>query len=118
MYRIGLAVLACLLLACNGKEDKKTGSNTDETENTGAGFGNRFKAVSLPYQLSDTGLLKYKDTTSLPAEYLSTLVPDSTEKKLFGKTTGVRYSPLAKIEVKNRDAYYVIKGASGSKTAA
>lgn len=118
MYRIGLVVLGCLLWACNGGKEKKSEPEGKEDGATHAGFSNRFKAVSLPYQLTDTALLNNKDTTSLPGSYMAPLVQDSTLKKFFSKTTGIQYTPLAKVEAGSRESYYVVKASSGSRKAA
>jgi hypothetical protein len=117
MYRIGLAVFLCLLLACNGKDE-----NADQTENNDesslSAFSNRFTTAPLPYQLTDTVLLNNKDTATLPAKYLGTLVPDSVVRKIFGKTTSVRYTPLARLAPDGKESYYVLKASSGAKKAA
>jgi hypothetical protein len=119
MYRIGFVILGCLLWACNGK-DEKAGKKEEGQPEGGiqAGFSGRFTAVKLPYQLSDTALLGNKDTATLDAGLLAGMVPDSTLKSIFGKTSGVKYSPLAKLEEKNREAYYVIRATAGGKKAA
>ena len=51
MYRIGLAVLGCVLLACNGKDEEERENNAAKGGNTEPGFAAQFKAASLPYQL-------------------------------------------------------------------
>jgi hypothetical protein len=118
MYRLGLVILGCLLWACNGKDDKKT-TNTQKVEsNIPTEFSSRFAPASLPYQLSDTDLLNNKDTATIAAQYLAGLVPDTTLAKIFGKTTGIKYTPLAKIEAKNRESFYVVKASAGGKKAA
>ena len=116
MFRMGFAVLSCLLLACNGKDDKP--AEGQEKSAAGPAFGNRFTPVSLPYRLADTTLLNNKDTASLPAQTLSPLLPDTIVKKLFGRATGIRYTPLAKMEAAGQESYYVVKGTAGSKKAA
>lgn len=119
MYRIGLAILVCLLGACSGNEPRtetKTGKKEEAT--TQPALGSYFVATGLPFQLADTGLLNNKDTSSVPAGYLAPLGQDTTVKKIFGKTSGIKYTPLAKVEEKNRETYYVVKAAAGSKKAA
>lgn len=117
MYRIGLAVLACLLLACNGNDDNH--ENTNATNGGGrSGFSSRFRTAALPFSLSDSSLLNNQDTATLSAQYLSGLVPDSIVKQVFGKSGKVKYTPLVKFEDKAREAYYLIKGTSGNKKAA
>lgn len=116
-----MAILCGLLWACSGNEQRKGANGTaksEAAENTHAGFSSRFAAAALPYQLTDTGLLNNKDTASLPPDYLSPLMPDSTLVKLFDKTSNIKYTPLAKVEEKNKESYYVIKAAAGGKKAA
>lgn len=118
MYRIGLAIVSCLLLACGGEDRKSKEGKTTTDESTGATFGDRFKTITVPYQLSDTVLLSNRDTATLPLQYLDGLVLDSTLKQIFGKTNGIKYTPLGKAEEKTKGNYYVIKAVSGSKKAA
>ena len=114
MYQMGLVVVVLLLcVACNGNKSEKGEAKPADEENTAMAFGSRFTATSLPYQLTDTGLLKNDDTTTLPASYLTSLLPDSLLKQAFGKNTGITYAPLAKVEEKDKPAYYIVKGASG-----
>jgi hypothetical protein len=117
MYRIGLAVLGFLLLACGGNDEKKE-ENTNGGDTNRITFDDRFQSTSPPYQLTDTSLLSNTDTASLPAQQLAQLVPDSITKKIFGKSIGIKFTPLAKLNEKDKDAYYVIKGTAGSKKAA
>lgn len=117
MYRMGVVAMVCLLLACSGN-DKKDGDKENGAENTPARFSSRFPAAAVPYQLTDTGLLNNKDTASLSAAYVSSLVPDSLLQTIFSKKSGIRYTPLAKVEQKDKDAYYVVKASAGNKKAA
>lgn len=117
MYRIGVVVFACLLMACNGKESKN-GENREEGQNSLAGFSNHFKAVSVPYQLTDTSLLKNKDTSSLPGDFITPLFADTTLRKIFGKTTGIKYTPLAKVQENKKNTYFVVKATASNKKAA
>ena len=115
-----MAILGFLLWACNGK-DEKAGTKDEakgETVAVHAGFSDRFPQVAPPYQLTDTALLNNKDTATLDAAYLSSLVPDTTLQKTFGKTKTVKYVPLAKLGEKNKETYYVVKAAAGEKKAA
>jgi hypothetical protein len=117
MYRIGVAVLICLLVACT-ENNERSSEGTSEGENTLAGFSSHFAAKSLPYQLADTSLLKNKDTTTLAASYITSLVPDTTISKIFGKTKGVKFTPLAKVAAKEKEAYFIVKATAGAKKAA
>ena len=80
-------------------------------------FSKRYAAAPLPYQLSDTGLLKNKDTVRIAAPLFAPFVADSITKKIFGKTTGIRYIPLRMLE-KDEESYFITKAISGNKTAA
>lgn len=116
MYQIGLAVMSLLLLACNGQDKQAT--NQSGESGTEPAFSNRFETASLPYQLSDTALLNNRDTATLPAKEWASFVPDTVARNVFGKTTGIRYTPLAKLKAGGKDAHYVVKATSGSKKAA
>jgi hypothetical protein len=118
MYRIGLVVLGCLLLACSGNNDRSDESDSAADSDLPAAFVRSFKAVSVPYQLSDTTLLKNESKDTLSSRYLTTLLPDSLKEQAFGQTTKIRYAPLAKLQEEGRDAYYVVKGTAGGKKAA
>lgn len=117
MYRIGFAILVCLLWSCNGQEQKPERKKAEVEGNANADFSNRFRTATLPYQLADTDLLKNKDTTSVPLSLLSPLAQDTSIKKIFGKNTGIKYSALAKMEEKGKEAYYVLKAKTGEKMA-
>lgn len=118
MYRIGLVVLGCLLLACSGNHDRSRESDSAGENDLPAAFVRSFKTVAVPYQLSDTTLLKEESRDTLSARYLATLLPDSLKEQAFGQTTKIRYAPLAKIQEEGREAYYVVKGSAGGKKAA
>lgn len=118
MYRIGLAVLGCLLLACNGNEGKEKEKSTAKANDSQMDFTARFKKASLPYQIADSDLLKNADTTTLAPADIMPLIPDSTTKQLFGKSTKIKYTPLAKLAEKEKDVYCLVKATSGTKRAA
>jgi hypothetical protein len=118
MYRIGFAVLCFVLLACGGSNDADSGNSKGGGSAARTEMSPYFKTAELPYRLTDTGLVNNRDTTSIPATFFTGRVPDSTIKKLFGRTTGVRYTPLAKFESDGSNAYYVVKGTAGEKRAA
>lgn len=118
MYRIGLVVLGCLLLACSGNNDRNEEANTAGDNDLPAVFTKSFKEVPVPYQLTDTSLLKDEGKDTLSSRYLSPLLPDSLKEQAFGQTTKIRYAPLAKFVEKDRNAYYVVKGSAGGRKAA
>lgn len=117
MKRLGIYFLMMVLIACNN--DKQP--TAEEEENSAfdfEAFANRFKEASLPYQLSDTSLLNNTDTAGIRNAEFSAFIPDSIKQKLVGKTTGVKFVPLAKIEGGENESYFIIKAVSGNKKAA
>jgi len=117
MKRLGLFFLMITVIACGNNS-----SNDAEEEVEGAfnydNFSKRFTAAALPYQLADTTFLNNKDTAGLRnAEFIS-LIPDSIKQKLVGKTSNVKFVPLAKIEKEGSESYFIIKAENGSKKAA
>jgi hypothetical protein len=117
MKRMGILLLLATFVSCgsnNAIEEEEGVENGFDYE----GFSNQYKTALLPYQLSDTGLLKNKDTVRVKASQFSRFVSDSLKKKAFGKTTGIRFIPLDKIESKNGENYFLTKGVSGNKIAA
>ena len=115
MYRTVL-VFAVLfgLIACknNDKENGKEG----EAEST-QGMSERFKEGTLPYQLSDTALLKNTDTARIAAETIAPFIPDSIKNNYFGKGAKMSFAALAKFPSKN-ETYYVVKATAGQKKGA
>lgn len=118
MYRIGLAIVCFLLLACNGKEKKRGEDHAVAGNKNPAGFNSRFKVATLPYQLTDTALLHHDDTARLAADYLTALLSDSTIKNVFGKAKNIHYSPMVKLAEPGKETYYLVKAVGGDKTAA
>ena len=105
-----------IFVGCSNNKSAKpeSGENSFNYET----FSKSYKAASLPYQLSDTALLKNRDTTRVPSAQLAPFIADSIKKKLFGKTTGIRYIALRKIENKKGESYFISKASSGGKIAA
>ncbi len=117
MKRMVFLVLLVVTLGCGSKKNVKPDGD-DESSFNYEHFSERYAPASLPYQLSDTGFQKNKDTSRLAATLFAPFVADSLKKKIFGKTTGIRYIPLQKIENKKGEAYFITKVTNGSKTAA
>jgi hypothetical protein len=112
--RIGVLVLTAWMVACsNNKQDQQVDINFQYQE-----FADKFKTVTIPYQLSDTALLNNNDTAQIRDKAFSDLLPDSIKAKLFGKNSRVRYVPLAKINVPAAETYYIVKASAGSKKTA
>lgn len=115
MYRMALAFVLLLgLSACNGNDKE---NDQAEGPKEGQSFENRFTTTELPYQLSDTALLRHSDTTSLQLAATAPILPDSIRNNYFGKNARIKYSPLATFNSK-AEKYYVVKATAGSKKAA
>jgi hypothetical protein len=115
MYKLGFILFCMVLLGC---QSKKAGKKTGESEFTYEGFSNLFPAIKLPYQLTDTGLLKSKDTTQIRSSEFAGYIADSIKNQIFAKGTKPKYYALAKIEVPKAETYFIVKAVSGSKKAA
>ena len=116
MVRIGFYLMLLAIIACNS--EKKKVQEEDETVFNYSSFSDRFKTVELPYQLTDTGLLKNTDTGAIRSEEFLNYIPDSIKTKLVGKASKVTYVPLAHFKNGNKEKYFVLKAVSGNKTAA
>jgi hypothetical protein len=115
MFRqVLLFALLFNLLACKNDDKRKEG---EEKENASYDLGGQFKEMKPPFALSDTGLLKNKDTTSLPSATLLPLIADSIKNTYFGKGAKIQLAALAKF-VDKQSSYYLIKASAGTKKAA
>src|SRR5579875_1854552 len=111
MYKTGFALMLVLLIACHSKK-----TTTSEEGFSFNSFSEQFKTVPLPYQLSDTALLRNKDTARISADFAS-FIPDSITSKIFDEGK-IRYYAVAKIKGKQNIWYYIVKAISGNKKAA
>ncbi|MDB5206235.1 MAG: hypothetical protein JWR72_1310 [Flavisolibacter sp.] len=109
----GVVLLCSLLSACKNGD----GGKDQKTDSSSGSMASFFKAATPPYQFTDTGLLKNKDTVSLPSALILPFVADSIKNNYFGKKTTVKYTPLVKLKYKEAEAYYLVKAAGGSKKA-
>jgi hypothetical protein len=107
--------LAVMVLACNNEKKEEP---EDESVFRYESFSGRFKDAKVPFSLSDTALLNNKDTASVRNQAFIALIPDSVIKKLFSKTSKVRYIPLASVKAANGEQYFILKAESGSRKAA
>lgn len=112
MNRMVLLGMLIILGSCGGNNEAES-LDKDEIE-----FDNLFQSNTIPYRLTDTTLLENKDTTLIRNENFKYYIPDSLKQKAFGRTNGVKYSPMAKIKEPKGETYYVVKAAAGSKKAA
>ncbi|HEU4470531.1 MAG TPA: hypothetical protein VFR58_05560 [Flavisolibacter sp.] len=112
MLRIGL-VLLVLVAACKGK---RNGDKQDEEGFSYEQFSEQFAKGSLPYVLTDTGLLRNTDTAAVQGVAFASFVPDSARTKWFGKGK-TRYIPMAQVSGKG-NSFYIVKAVTGNKKGA
>ena len=114
MFRTGF-VLGCLVfLACNNKKaesDDEKGFSYDR-------FSEAFRLITPPVQISDTGLMKNKDTTTIRYPEFAAFIGDSLKNKLFGKASKPKYVGMFRMDAGQGYTYYMVKALSGAKRAA
>jgi hypothetical protein len=113
MFRIGF-VLCLVVLSCKGK--KSVGKEGKEFSYEK--FSELFRPVSLPYQLTDTGLINNRDTTAIRSPEFAQFISDSAKAKIFGKGARIKYIALGSIKLSSQHNLYLVKGSSGSRRAA
>jgi hypothetical protein len=115
MYKLGYVFCCLVLLACNSKKAK---TSTEESGFTYEGFSNLFPTTKLPYQLTDTGFQKSKDTTQIRSSEFAGFISDSVKRQIFARGTKPKYYALARIGVPKAETYFIVKAVSGAKKAA
>jgi hypothetical protein len=115
MYKLGYIFCFLVLFACKSKRSK---TGTAEPGFTYEAFSDLFPAIKLPYQITDTALLRSKDTTQIRSSEFAGFIADSVKNQIFTKGSKPKYYALAKIEVPKAETYYIVKAVSGSKKAA
>lgn len=114
MYRLVLFMIPlAMMISCGNGEDEKEGKDSYSFSAFSAGF----KELSVPYQLADSALLGNKDTTGLRQVQFTSLIPDSLNKKYFGKSK-VKYSAIGRIKLQDEHHYLIVKAWGGNKKAA
>lgn len=112
MFRIGLFVFCLSVMSCGN-------DNTTERDD-GVGikqFSESFKEVTLPYEISDTALLKFKDTTHSLDNRFEEYLPDSIKKFFVKEKAVVRYVPIARVD-SDEEQYFVVKATSEKNAVA
>jgi len=114
MIRVGYVFFFCIILACNNEK-----AGTKEPKGfVYEQFSKLFLPASLPYQLTDAGLEKRRDTTLIRSIEFAQFIPDSIKNKAFTKGAKPKYYPIVKIQVPEAEAYFLVKAVAGSKRAA
>lgn len=113
MLRTGIVLLVLCFWGCgNDKRDAKD----DDNDYSYTSLTKRFKSITPPYQLSDTGLSNNKDTATIPyGEFVAKL--DSIKIPFFAKEK-VKYIPLVSIKGSKKETYLIIKAVGKTKKAA
>lgn len=114
MFRTGIVFFCLALLACQDKKKNDAQENGFSYEK----FSGHFQKLTLPYSLTDVGLLKNKDTTSIQVAGFGDLIPDSLRNKYFGKNNKVKYIALGSFVSPERVNFYLVKAQSGLKKVA
>jgi hypothetical protein len=115
MHRIGLVFFCCVVFGCG--DDKKPLPEEEKKFNY-ENFSKQFLTSFLPYQLTDIGLSKTKDTASIRAQGFGQFIPDSVKNRIFPKGSKLKFFPIVKVSVPKAETYYLVKTVAGSKRAA
>ena len=113
-YFFLVAALA-VLAGCKNKKPSLSGEDPVEISD----FIEFFPNKNLPYQVTDTTLLK-KDKDSLLINYkvFTQFVPDSLLSKVFGKGVKPKIYPMGKTITEDGETYLFAKTISGNKRTA
>jgi hypothetical protein len=104
------------LAAC---KNKKKVSLSGEDPVTVSDFIESFQPLHVPYQFSDTAVMKKKkDSMLISYKVFSQFVPDSVLQKVFDKTAGLKIYPIGRITVPKKESYLLAKAFSGDNKAA
>lgn len=106
----GLLTLLILLSCGNDKEgEQKSGE-------TGA-FSKLFKKAAVPFTISDTGLLKLKDTTRIRTMNIGRMIPDRVKSLAFAKTPAPQFFAYRSISASETEQYFIVEGRQRSQKA-
>jgi len=116
MLRIGLAMICLALFACHDKKKGAGGNDDDGFSYTS--FSSLFRTGTLPYQLTDTGLLHNRDTAVIRSADFAAFIPDSVRNQLFGKGAKVRYIAMEQLPAAQNKKFFVVKAQANGRKAA
>ncbi len=112
-----LPVFAFLLMLFNSCSNNQSAPPAVKSGFDFQTFSKPYGAAQVPYELSDSVLLRNKDTSRIDPELLKPFIADSILKKMFGKITGIRFIPMQRLLSKKGDRYFITKAVSGVRTA-
>lgn len=117
LYR-KLLLLALSFILLTGCKDKKKPSLAGDDPVEASDFVEFFPAADLPFQFSDSTLLK-KDNDSLRISYkvFTQFIPDSVLMKVFGKEKKLKIYPLGKAEAAKETYLFAKINGAGKKAA-
>ncbi len=108
-------IVLCLWTGCHHKK-KPSLSGEDPVEISD--FIEFFPPVNLPWQVSDSLLMKKeKDSLLISYKIFTQFVPDTVLGKVFGKGTRPRIYALGKTAIPKGEVYLFVKAASATKKA-
>jgi hypothetical protein len=114
MNRVGLLAVI-FIFSCRGDANVE---NEDPSVFNYGSFSERFREVKLPYELSDTALLKNKDTGAIRNAVFLSYISDSLKKSLFGNKANPRFIPLARMKKNEGESYFLVKAVNARKITA
>src|SRR5688572_18836317 len=109
MVRAGLIILFIATFACNSKKKQDRESEFDYEM-----FSESFKTVGT-YSISDTALLRNKDTAAIRSQVFAQFLSDSLKTGMFGKGSKPKYIALAQLKAGGNTIFYFVKAISGNK---
>jgi len=115
MARVIIFLVVLLVYACGNSKTEKA---VDEPNFTYDRFAKQFKTASVPFQMTDTFLLKNMDTISITDRSFGAFVPDTLKKKIFGEKRSIKYVPLYRVKVSEEEQYYIVKAQTSMTKAA
>src|SRR5215203_1642301 len=111
MVRAGLFLLCITIFACKSGKKKDRESEFDYEQ-----FSEKF-AEATAFEISDTALLRNKDTTAVRSAEFSKFLSDSLKAKIFGKGSKPKYIALKQMKTGETTVFYFMKVLSGNKKA-
>ena len=109
-----VSVLLCIVIlwACGGATD----NSSAEGEFDVTDFLALFPEKPLPYQLSETTLLrKHSDSLAIATPVFNQFVADTVLSKEFPDESGLKLFPLARASEKGKETYLFLKAVQGTK---
>lgn len=108
-----LLLSAGIILSCKNK--KPNLKDDDEVVEVGD-FIDYFPETTLPFKITDTGILKKIDDSAIVSYKIFTqFVPDTVLQKEFGKTTRPVLYAIGKVKEKSPEIYLFVKAVEGKK---